>query len=111
MAIVIAEENNIRANVRLLQCDTISQAKEKIFDHIYKSQPVSTRPYTFYNSDLHFLTANGRVTVLRDFDYTTVEDGDWKRVNTLSHYEVVTLCVVNQSHVDFNYLLQFCVLQ
>ncbi|XP_065901064.1 plexin-A4-like isoform X2 [Dysidea avara] len=88
IALVIAEENNIRANVRLLQCDTISQAKEKIFDHIYKSQPVSTRPYTFFNSDLHFMMANGRVTVLRDFDYTTIEDGEWKKVNTLCHYEV-----------------------
>ena len=97
MALVIAEENNIRATVKLLQCDTISQAKEKIFDHIYKSQPVSTRPYTFYNSDLHFMMANGRVTVLRDFDYTTIEDGEWKKVNTLLHYEVVCDYVVNQS--------------
>lgn len=81
-------EDNTRANVKLLQCDTISQAKEKIFDHLYKSQPVSTRPYTFYNSDLYLILANGRVNVLRDFDYTSEEEGEWKKVNTLEHYEV-----------------------
>ena len=31
---MFAEESNIRANIKLLQCDTISQAKEKIFDHM-----------------------------------------------------------------------------
>ena len=34
------------------------------------------------------IQASGRVTILRDFDYTTEEDGEWKRVNTLEHYEV-----------------------
>jgi len=85
---VFAEESNIRANIKLLQCDTISQAKEKIFDHIYRSQPVSSRPYTFHNSDIYLIQASGRITVLRDFDYTTEEDGEWKKVNTLEHYEV-----------------------
>ena len=88
---VLAEESNIRANVKLLQCDTISQAKEKIFDQLYKSQPVSSRPYTFHNSDLYLILANGRVSVMRDFDYTTIEDGEWKRVNTLEHYGVCSL--------------------
>ena len=85
---IIVEEGNLRANIKLLQCDTISQVKEKVFDHLYKSQPVSSRPYTFYNSDLYMIQASGRVTILRDFDYTTEEDGEWKRVNTLEHYEV-----------------------
>ena len=86
---VLADEDTIRATIKLLQCDTISQAKEKIFDHLYKSQPVSTRPYTFHNSDLYLIQASGRITVLRDFDYTTEEDGEWRRVNTLEHYEVL----------------------
>lgn len=31
--------------VRILDCDTITQAKEKILDHIYKNIPFSQRPH------------------------------------------------------------------
>ena len=30
--------------VRVLDCDTISQVKEKILDHIFKATPYSSRP-------------------------------------------------------------------
>lgn len=37
-------EDGLRVPVKLLDCDTISQAKEKLLDSMYKAAPVSRRP-------------------------------------------------------------------
>ncbi|CAL1531518.1 unnamed protein product [Lymnaea stagnalis] len=92
--------------VKVLDCDTISQVKEKILDSIYKSAPYSSRPpkeeldlvlfdhlpewlgdrtqiplKMFPNKDTKRL-------VLSDDDHTTKSEGDCRRLNTLSHYKV-----------------------
>lgn len=77
--------------VRVLDCDTVTQAKEKALDAIYKNTPASRRPAT-HDMDLEWRartgTGRGHV-VLRDDDVTTQTDSDgWKRVNTLEHYHI-----------------------
>ena len=37
-------EDGLRVPVKLLDCDTISQAKEKLLDCMHKAAPVSKRP-------------------------------------------------------------------
>ena len=39
----IETEDGLRVPVKLLDCDTISQAKEKLLDCMYKAAPVSKR--------------------------------------------------------------------
>eukprot|EP00117_Sycon_ciliatum_P023691 scpid6418/ scgid20070/ Plexin A3 len=75
--------------VRLQDCDTISQAKEKIMDATYKTSPVSMRP-DLASIDLAMDTgdSSSSPTILRDEDITTVQEGYYKRINTLTHYGV-----------------------
>ncbi|WKY07930.1 hypothetical protein Q1695_007433 [Nippostrongylus brasiliensis] len=74
--------------VRVLDCDTITQVKEKCLDAKYRTVPYSDRPNA-NDLDLEWRTGiNGRM-VLQDIDTTSrVEPGGWKRLNTLAHYNV-----------------------
>ena len=40
----VEAEDGLRVPVKLLDCDTISQAKEKLLDTMFKAAPVSQRP-------------------------------------------------------------------
>ena len=40
----VETEDGLRVPVKLLDCDTISQAKEKLLDSMHKAAPVSKRP-------------------------------------------------------------------
>ncbi len=40
----VETEDGLRVPVKLLDCDTISQAKEKLLDTLFKAAPVSQRP-------------------------------------------------------------------
>ncbi|GFS14071.1 plexin-A2-like [Elysia marginata] len=86
--------------VKVLDCDTISQVKEKILDAIYKSAPFSSRPPK-EELDLEWIVGDKteipmkmfpnketKRLVLSDEDHTTKSEGDCKRLNTLSHYKV-----------------------
>jgi len=74
-------------SVKLLDCDTISQAKEKMLDAIYRNAPFSSRPHKD-DLDLEYRTATGKLK-LQDEDLTTkIENGEYKRINTLAHYRV-----------------------
>ncbi|KFM60857.1 Plexin-A2, partial [Stegodyphus mimosarum] len=78
---------NIETPVKVLDCDTILQVKEKALDTIYKSTPFTQRP-SKEDLDLEWRTGtSGRLT-LSDEDATTKQDGEWKRLNTLAHYKV-----------------------
>ncbi|XP_013794744.1 plexin-A2-like [Limulus polyphemus] len=78
---------NIETPVKVLDCDTISQVKEKALDAIYKSTPYSQRP-SKDDLDLEWRTGTrGRLT-LSDEDSTSRLENEWKRLNTLSHYKV-----------------------
>ncbi|CDW56793.1 plexin A4 [Trichuris trichiura] len=73
--------------VRVLDCDTISQVKEKCLDAIYRTTPCSRRP-SATDLDLEWRTGvSGRLT-LQDMDVTTKPDAGWKKINTLAHYKV-----------------------
>uniref|UniRef100_A0A8D8LSB8 Plexin-A4 n=1 Tax=Cacopsylla melanoneura TaxID=428564 RepID=A0A8D8LSB8_9HEMI len=76
-----------RINVKVLDCDTISQVKEKSLDAIYQATPFSKRP-RIDDLNIEWRTSKGDRIILNDFDTTTNVEEDWKRVNTLSHYNV-----------------------
>ncbi|KAM6044197.1 plexin-A2 [Chlamydotis macqueenii] len=86
-------ENSPEIPVKVLNCDTITQVKEKILDAVYKNVPYSQRPRAI---DMDLEWRQGRIArvVLQDEDITTKIEGDWKRLNTLMHYQVSDRSVV-----------------
>lgn len=74
--------------VKVLNCDTITQVKEKLLDAVYKGVPYSQRPKA---GDMDLEWRQGRMAriILQDEDVTTKIDNDWKRLNTLAHYQVI----------------------
>nr|XP_020655933.1 plexin-A4 [Pogona vitticeps] len=79
--------NSPEIPVKLLNCDTITQVKEKILDAIFKNVPCSHRPKAA-DMDLEWRQASGARMILQDEDLTTKIENDWKRLNTLGHYQV-----------------------
>ncbi|XP_064606083.1 plexin-B2-like [Liolophura sinensis] len=72
---------------KVLDCDAISQVKQKCLNQIYTSAPVSERPRE-EQVDLEWHSGkNGRL-ILNNFDNTTEADGEWRRINTLKHFNV-----------------------
>ncbi|XP_067884475.1 plexin-A3-like, partial [Heterodontus francisci] len=80
-------ENATQIPVKLLNCDTITQVKDKLLDAIYKGVPYSQRPKA-EDMDLEWRQGRGARLILQDEDVTTKIEYDWKRLNTLSHYQV-----------------------
>ncbi|XP_053632956.2 plexin-B isoform X3 [Cherax quadricarinatus] len=83
-----AEEYEEKVQVKVLDCDTISQVKAKILDALYRNTPQSLRP-SVHEVDLEWRHGRaGRVT-LSDEDRTTVTGvGGWRGINNLAHYGV-----------------------
>ncbi|XP_060040706.1 plexin-A2 [Erinaceus europaeus] len=86
-------ENSPEIPMKALNCDTITQAKEKILDAVYKNAPYSQRPRAV-DMDLEWRQGRLARVVLQDEDITTKIEGDWKRLNTLGHYQVSDRSVV-----------------
>ncbi|XP_018104643.1 plexin-A2 isoform X2 [Xenopus laevis] len=86
-------ENSPEIPVKVLNCDTITQVKEKILDAVYKNVPYSQRPRAV---DMDLEWRQGRIArvVLQDEDITTKIEGDWKRLNSLMHYQVSDRSIV-----------------
>ncbi|TKS77098.1 Plexin-A1 Semaphorin receptor NOV [Collichthys lucidus] len=86
-------ENTAEVTVKCLNCDTITQVKEKLLDAVYKGSPYSQRPKA---SDMDLEWRQGRMAriILQDEDVTTKIDNDWKRLNTLAHYQVTDGSVI-----------------
>ncbi|XP_026776837.2 plexin-B1 [Pangasianodon hypophthalmus] len=89
--------------VKVLDCDTITQVKEKILEHTWKGTSYSQRPST---DSVHLEWRAGMAghLILSDEDLTSVVQGSWKRLNTLQHYKVpdgatVTLVSRQSKHV------------
>ncbi|XP_013856546.1 plexin-B1, partial [Austrofundulus limnaeus] len=72
---------------KVLDCDTITQVKEKLLDQVYKSTSFSHRPHAD-SLDLEWRSGVGGHLILSDEDLTSVVQGSWKRLNTLQHYKV-----------------------
>uniref|UniRef100_A0A8C7ML60 Plexin A1 n=1 Tax=Oncorhynchus kisutch TaxID=8019 RepID=A0A8C7ML60_ONCKI len=79
-------ENAPEVTVKGLNCDTITQVKEKLLDAVYKGSPYSQRPKA---GDMDLEWRQGRMAriILQDEDVTTKIDNDWKHLNTLAHYQ------------------------
>uniref|UniRef100_A0A8D2NHD9 Plexin-B1 n=1 Tax=Zonotrichia albicollis TaxID=44394 RepID=A0A8D2NHD9_ZONAL len=74
-------------SAKVLDCDTITQVKEKILDQIYKGTPYCHRPDPD-TLDLEWRSGLAGHLILSDEDVTSVVQGTWKRLNTLQHYKV-----------------------
>ncbi|KAM4741069.1 plexin-B1 isoform 2-T5 [Anableps anableps] len=72
---------------KVLDCDTITQVKEKLLDQVYKSTSFSHRPHSD-SLDLEWRSGVAGHLILSDEDLTSVVQGSWKRLNTLQHYKV-----------------------
>ena len=79
--------DNMDIPVRVLDCDTITQVKDKALDTIYRAISYSSRP-KHSDLDLEWRTGTSGRLILYDEDSTTKTEGDWKRINTLNHYRV-----------------------
>merc|ERR1719495_2490666 len=79
--------DNMDIPVRVLDCDTITQVKDKSLDTIYRAVSFSSRP-KHSDLDLEWRTGTSGRLILYDEDSTTKTEGDWKRINTLNHYRV-----------------------
>ena len=89
----VVENGNDVIPIKLLDTDTISQAKEKILDVLYRNTPVSRRPL-LTEVDLELRRDTGTI-ILRDHDSSNHREGEWMKVNTLGHYrhEMVSMVV------------------
>ncbi|XP_041954919.1 plexin-B1 isoform X2 [Alosa sapidissima] len=88
---------------KVLDCDTITQVKEKVLEQTWKGMSYSLRPPT---DSLHLEWRAGTAghLILSDEDLTSVVQGTWKRLNTLQHYKVpdgatVTLVPRHSKHI------------
>jgi len=81
------QTENLEIPVKVLDCDTVSQVKDKAIDAIYKSTPYSQRP-SKDNLDLEWRASQTARVLMSDEDHTTQTEGYWKRLNTLAHYRV-----------------------
>uniref|UniRef100_A0A8C6Q655 Plexin-B1 n=1 Tax=Nothobranchius furzeri TaxID=105023 RepID=A0A8C6Q655_NOTFU len=72
---------------KVLDCDTITQVKEKVLEQTWKGTSFSQRPHV---DSLHLEWRAGVAghLILSDEDLTSVVQGSWKRLNTLQHYKV-----------------------
>ncbi|GAB6029881.1 Plexin-A2 [Chamberlinius hualienensis] len=81
------DTDNTNVPVKVLDCDTISQVKEKALDAIYRNTPFSQRPAKD-DLDLEWRTGTTGRLILSDEDQTSKFEGDWRKLNTLNHYKV-----------------------
>ncbi|XP_066207914.1 plexin-B1 isoform X2 [Saccopteryx leptura] len=72
---------------KVLDCDTISQAKEKMLDQLYKGMPLAQRPDP-RTLDVEWRSGVAGHLILSDEDVTSEVQGLWRRLNTLQHYKV-----------------------
>lgn len=98
------QTENLEIPVKVLDCDTISQVKDKAIDAIYKSTPYSQRP-SKDNLDIEWRATQTARVIMSDEDHTSKTDGFWKRLNTLAHYRVpdnASLILVNKQTSLYN---------
>ncbi|KAM3925322.1 plexin-B2 [Leptodactylus fuscus] len=84
--VIVQDEGLEPVPVKVLNCDTITQVKEKIVEQVYKNLPYSHRP----KADTLALEwrPGSTAQILSDLDLTSQKDSRWKRINTLMHYNV-----------------------
>ncbi|XP_021039704.1 plexin-B2 [Mus caroli] len=86
VSVIVQDEGIDAIPVKVLNCDTISQVKEKIIDQVYRTQPCSCWPKP--DSVVLEWRPGSTAQILSDLDLTSQREGRWKRINTLMHYNV-----------------------
>lgn len=86
VSVIVQDEGVDAVPVKVLNCDTISQVKEKIIDQVYRTQPCSCWPKP--DSVVLEWRPGSTAQILSDLDLTSQREGRWKRINTLMHYNV-----------------------
>ncbi|XP_043737298.1 plexin-B2 isoform X2 [Cervus elaphus] len=86
VSVIVQDEGVDAVPVKVLNCDTISQVKEKIIDQVYRTQPCSRWPKA--DSVVLEWRPGSTAQILSDLDLTSQREGRWRRVNTLMHYNV-----------------------
>ncbi|XP_043246790.1 plexin-B-like [Amphibalanus amphitrite] len=81
------EDVSHKVTVHALDCDSISQVKQKVIDAVFCGLPASQRP-SHHCVALEWLTADGQRTPLADEDATSRTVDGWRQINTLSHYGI-----------------------
>lgn len=87
MTVYVSIEGYKNIGVKVLDCDTITQVKEKLLDTIYRTTPYSQRPRKD-DLDVEWRVGNAGRLILHDYDITNKIEGDTKKLNTLNHYRV-----------------------
>ncbi|XP_077567902.1 plexin-B1 isoform X3 [Stigmatopora nigra] len=96
---------------KVLDCDTITQVKEKLLDQVYKATSFSYRPHAD-SLDLEWRSGVAGHLILSDEDLTSVVQDNWKRLNTLGHYKVpdgATVALIPRHmkhihHINYDYV-------
>ncbi|XP_075065016.1 plexin-B2 [Mixophyes fleayi] len=84
--VIVQDEGLEPVPVKVLNCDTITQVKEKIVDQVYKNLPYTHRPKA--DSLALEWRPGSTAQILSDLDVTSQKEGRLKRINTLMHYNV-----------------------
>ncbi|KAM5333552.1 plexin-B2 isoform 2-T2 [Glossophaga mutica] len=84
--VIVQDEGVDAIPVKVLNCDTISQVKEKVIDQVYRTQPCSRWPKA--DSVVLEWRPGSTAQILSDLDLTSQREGRWRRINTLMHYNV-----------------------
>ncbi|KAM8750520.1 plexin-B2b [Acanthopagrus schlegelii] len=104
LQVLVQSEGPDVTSVKVLNCDTISQVKEKIIEQVYRNLPYSQRPKV--DSVTLEWRPGSTGQILSDLDLTSQKEGRWKRINTLAHYNVrdnATLVLSRVLHTHQNY--------
>ncbi len=94
--LVLQRELDEAYECKVLDSDSVSQAKSKILDAIYKNTPFSLRP-RMEEVDLEWQCGQDAHVILQDVDLTTETDADgpYRKINTLKHYGIKNKAVVS----------------
>ncbi|XP_019851565.1 PREDICTED: plexin-A1-like [Amphimedon queenslandica] len=75
--------------IKVMDTDSVSQTKEKLLDFIYGNRPVSKRP-SIAEVELELCRGNAGIP-LKDQDTTSRREGEWMRINTLGHFNILEM--------------------
>lgn len=119
--------------VKVLDCDCISQVKTKILDLVYQNVPKSRRPelsnvileHNYILNQTYSLKRNGgqqtpqqrvgkqqpiygQSIILEDDDDTTQTDSNnWRQINTVRHYELMNNSIVTMRILNEQYVERY----
>lgn len=104
------DEQSHELHVKVLNCDTITQCKEKILESFYRGYPFSQRPHA-EDFDLAYLPLKNQLmstsshVLLSDEDRSiTKQDADFERINTLASYKITNGALLKLVHrQNFNF--------